>query len=225
MNFNLLFAQELIHPPKISFNRNSGAVGFSYDVRIWGWSTNGKVAYSTEYEWSEINQFINFVILDLITDSVLFRLVMNSFFLEDGNYSEVRDEALYNLNRASILNAMQTHNIIKHNLINRQEEIFQFPFIRNNLTYDCHITNIVYKEDEYGENNISKYSVLVTAGNRRKIINNFNPPPFVNEVFVKGYFPSPFENRIMVTIAEMSTYQYGPREYRFMGCHLGVGFE
>ena len=222
LNFNFLFAQDFVLPPKINFDQNSGIVGFSYDVRIWGWSRNGKVAYSTEYEWSEIFQNINFFILDLISDKILFQFHLG---YKDEDYGQVRDEALYDANRTLILNALRTHNIIRHDLIERQTEFLQFPFRRNNVLYDCRLINIVYVETEYGQNNLSRYAVSVIANEKRKIIGNFTTQPLVDEVYVKGYFLSPFENRIMVAAAEMSGYQYGPRGYRFMGCHLEVGFK
>ena len=162
LNAQFLPAQNFNIPPIVNIEEQSTAFGpISYNIRIWGWSTNGKVAYSTEYEWSEINQNINFVILDLITDRELFKIHMYSFYPENEDY-EVRDEALYILNRTSILNALQTHRIITHDLINQKTEFLQFPIRRNNLIYDCRIINTVYGKNEYDEEGIIKYSVLVT---------------------------------------------------------------
>jgi hypothetical protein len=217
-NVQFLFAQQLAFPPKIEFGRTSNANGpIRYDVRIWGWSANGKVAYSTEYEWSEIIPQINFIILDLVSDKTLFSLCINVDELYMNG--EIKIEDVYNLNRNSILNALK-----KYNIVEQRTEFLQFPIKRNNATYDCRITNVKQGENEYGDDKVLKYTVLVTMDNKRKIMGNFTPPPSVDEVYVKGCFLSPFENRAMVAVAEWSWYQYGTRRLIFIGCHLGVGF-
>jgi hypothetical protein len=223
INIHFLFAQNLVIPPKINIEHREAAFGpVLFDVRIWGWSNNGKVAYSTLYEWSEIIPSINFVILDLVSDRVLFKLRMSTY---DENFElRLRDEDIFNMNRTVILNALQTHNIILHNRIEQKTEFLQFPIRRNNLIYECQVINTEYGKNNNGENGVLGYSVMVTVNNKRKIIGNFIPP-FVDEINIKGYFLSPFENRIAVVVAEWGWYQYGAREYRFTGCHLDVGFE
>jgi hypothetical protein len=224
LNVRFLLAQGFVIPPQINIERQDTGFGpVLFDVRIWGWSNNGKVAYSTVYAWDGLGSSINFIILDLTSDNVLFELYMNSSFPDDEN-TRIKDEALFNLNRTSILNALQRYNIITHDLIEQQTELLHFPFRKNNLLYECHIIGIEYGKNEEGENKIIKYSVLVTANNRRKIIGNFTSS-FADVINIKGYFLSPFENRAMIVIAEWSGWQHGTREYRFIGSHLDVGFE
>ena len=215
-------AQELKFPQKINLFQYSqsasggGLYGFP-DTRIWGWSNNGKVAYSIERGIEgRGGQQIDFVIFDLIKDSVVIELKMDS---ED--HDGVSDEALYNLYKNNILNALRANNIIDEKV-----DFLRFPIARNNMIYNGHIIDIEYKKGVFNNNVVSRYKVSVTANNNRKIINSFNP--IISEtgyIYVCGYFLNPFENRALIIIAEKSRGFEGTELfYRFAGCHLGTGF-
>ncbi|MCL1813549.1 MAG: hypothetical protein FWG29_08520 [Treponema sp.] len=99
-------AQELAFPPKINLFQYTASIsqrplyGFP-NARIWGWSNNGKVAYSIETEVDgRGGQKIDFVVFDLISDETIFELKMDSF-----DHNDVEDEILYNLFRSDIANA------------------------------------------------------------------------------------------------------------------------
>jgi hypothetical protein len=216
-------SQKLAIPPKINFFQYTASIS-QHDLyglpstRIWGWSNDGKVAYSVAIGIEgRGGQIIYFVILDSVSDSEVFKLIMDSF-----DYNDVEDEALYNLSRVHILNALRMHNIV------RQETNFlPFPFKRNNRVYDCRITNVEYKDGEgfFDGGAVSRYNVLVTAGNKSKIINSFTPVGLTGFVYVCGYFLSPFENRALVVVAEEQWGHEGTElDYRLSGCHLEAGF-
>ena len=225
-NVNLLSAQEFNIPPKLDLFQHSVSttnrpLNTFPDVRMWGWSRDGKVAYSIEKENEGIGgKIIDFFILNLINDRVIFNLEMIGYDDMSGLYIPV--EALYNLHRITISNALRTHNIA-----GERNDFLRFPFRRNNIEYNSQITGIERRSSEFGFGNVvSRYTVLVTADNRRKVIANFN---VVNsetfEVYLAGYFLSPFENRILVVIAEEHwVWGDGAITYRFSGCNLGVGF-
>jgi len=219
----LLPAQELSFPPKINFFQHSRSAsgGMLYEIpnaRVWGWSNNGKVAYSIERQVDgRGGQKIDFIILDLITDDTVFELNMDSFDCNDAE-----DEALYNLFRANISNALRTNGIVQES-----PPFSAFPLARNNMTYNSQIINIERKNYDFGfETIILKYTVLVTADSKSKIIGNFAPVNTVTGyVYVCGYILSPFENRALVVIAEEHWGNEGTElTYRFSGCNLGVGF-
>jgi hypothetical protein len=142
--------------------------------------------------------------------------------MDSFDYNDVEDEALYNLSSVHILNALRIHNIV------RQETNFlPFPFRRNNTVYDCRITNVEYKDGEgfFDGGAVSRYNVLVTVGNKSKIINSFTPVGLTGFVYVCGYFLSPFENRALVVVAEEQWGHEGTElDYRLSGCHLEAGF-
>ena len=214
---------DLTLPPVVNLFQYSASIS-QHDLygipraRIWGWSNDGKVAYSVERGIEgRGGQIIYFVILDSVSDSEVFKLIMDSF-----DYNDVEDEALYNLSSVHILNALMMHNIV------RQETNFlPFPFRRNNTVYDCRITNVEYKDGEgfFDGGAVSRYNVLVTAGNKSKIINSFTPVGRTGFVYVCGYFLSPFENRALVVVAEERWGHEGTElDYRLSGCHLEAGF-
>jgi hypothetical protein len=223
LSVHFLQAQQLALPEKIDFFRYSVPVSYHLygfpDTRIWGWSNNGKVAYSIESEdIAKGGQTIEFVIIDIISDMVVFELKIDSF-----DHGEVEGETLYNLFGVSISNALQENGIVR-----QRTDFLRFPIIKNDTVYTCEIIDREYRRDNYNffDNNVSKYKVTVTANCRRKIINEFIP---VNEItrniYVCGYILSPYENRALVVIAEEYWGFEGTElTFRFSGCHLGIGF-
>ncbi|MDR0312900.1 MAG: hypothetical protein LBI14_04825 [Treponema sp.] len=221
-NLPNLSTQEFTFPPQINFFQYSKSTGSLYDfpnTRIWGWSNTGKIAYSIERHIDgRGGQIINFVVLDLITDEIVFQLNMDSF-----DHNDATDEALYDFYRATISNAFETHDII-----GQRTDFLQFPIRKNNMVYNSQIINVEQKEDEYGffENLVAKYTVEVTADNKKKIIGIFEPVSrMTSDVYVCGYVLSPFENRALIVVAEeFFAFEGNEVTYRFSGCHLGVGF-
>jgi hypothetical protein len=214
---------KLAFPPKINVFRYSKSVSEQHlygfpNVRIWGWSNNGKVAYSIERGVEgRGGQIINFVILDLVTDKTVFQQKMDS-----EEHNEATDEALYNLFASAISNALKTHDII-----GQKTEFSLFPFKKDNTSYDCRIINTEYKKYEFAfDKVVTKYSVEVTANEKSKIIGNLSPVnTATGHVYVCGYFLSPFQNRALVIVAEeFWGFEGTELMYRFSGCHLGVGF-
>jgi len=217
LQINLLQAQELLFPPRINIlDLDTGFGGVSFGIRIWGWSIDGKVAVSVENWVIEGGQSINFFILDLNSSDTLFYLGMHSFHSEG---IEIIDEALYNANSAEILNALQSHDIIK-----LPSEFLQFPINRDDIIYNAQIINIVHGADEFGDPGILKYDLLVITNDQKKSLRNF-VPFLVSEVSIMGYSLSPFENRIMIVVAELSWFQHGSRSLRFIGSYLASEFE
>ena len=223
LNLHFLSAQELSFPPKINFFQYSSSVsgrplnGFP-NARIWGWSNNGKIAYSIETEVEgRGGQKINFVIMDLITDDIVFELKLDSF-----DHDDLTNEALYNLFRTDISNALR-----KYTISAQRTDFSRFPIRKNDMVYDSRIINVEQKKNDFAfDNVVSKYTVSVTANGKTKTIGTFSPVNTITGyVYVCGYILSPFENRALVVIAEENWGFEGTElSYRFSGCHLGVGF-
>ncbi|MDR0447303.1 MAG: hypothetical protein LBH07_01395 [Treponema sp.] len=233
----------LVFPPRINFFRYSESSSKSLlygfpESRIWGWSGNGKVAYSTEAFTDGRGGFvIEFIIFDLTSDRKLFELRIDSY----DHYNEESDnhnwdsfknnsaavEDLYTLFSADILNALRIHNIIA----GQKTDFLSLPFRKNNMVYNSRIIAVEHRKDESGlglafDDIVSRYTVLVTADSKRKIIGNFNPVNSMTfHVYVCGYILSPFENRALLILAEEYWGFEGTElAYRLSGCHLGVGF-
>ena len=187
-------------------------------VRVWGWSKNGKIAYSIEGGLnSEASYQINFAVLDLVTNNESFNLTI----LIDIYPGSADDwaEVFFEEHRADIVNALITHEIIE-----QQTDFLPFPMLRNNNLYYAQITDTEHGEDEkwlLGDT-ILRYSLSVAANDRKKIIGTFKPFLWLADVDVCGYFLSPFENIILIVIAEdLGLYQHGGILYRFIGFQLG----
>jgi hypothetical protein len=221
-----LQAQNIELPPRIDFSQylvpgpNVKPVFGKPMARIWGWSTTGKVAYSIERHIDgRGGQIIDFVIFNLITDETDLNLKIDSFDLGD-NYGG-GFESMYNVYKNEILNAMRKYNIVR-----RETGFMPFPIINNNIRYNCFITNHEYGLQEYIEKYIARYTVTVAANGKRKNINTFNTNSgLTEEIYICGYFLSPYENRALIILGErFLAFEGLELSYRFSGCHLSIGF-
>lgn len=194
-------------------------------IRIWGWSKDGKVAYSTEYASDRGGYFLSFIIMNIITDEIIFQKEFDSW-----KYSDNRRETpaeVYVIERELILNAMKTHAIEGY-----QTYFREFPFKRNNFEYTSFAETELLTETEEPERIHLKYDIIVSRNGRNKIIKNVPEVsamlwPSAFTVFVCGYFLSPFENRALIVIAEATETKQVIVHYTyvFSGCHLNIGFE
>ena len=159
-------AQDFILPPQINLIQHSNFASSFHPVRyarIWGWSANGRVAYSIEGGLnSETGYQIDFVILDLITNNVLFNFT--DFSGSANNW--VEGEALFYVHKTSILGALRTYEII-----DQRTDFLPFPLIKNNIAYYAEIIDIEYGEDEHWQlgDTILRYTLSLTVDNRRKM--------------------------------------------------------
>ena len=226
LNIHFLFSQELTFPPKINLFQHSESQrrfnSFPH-ARVWGWSNNGKVAFSVESD-GVAGQIIGFFVFDMITNSNVFELIMRQ---HTHNYT-IRDEALYNFYANNILNALRIFNIISY-----QTEFLPFPFSVNNVEYNTHLI-VEYQKDQMalGRDDVdvvSRYTVVITANDRSKVIANFDglSNAFIStfSVYAAGYFLSPFESRALVVVAESFwVHSMFELRYRFIGFDLETGF-
>jgi len=226
LNTHLLFPQELIFPPKIELSQYTVPQVYFHDLpyaRIWGWSREGKVAYSVT-SITVAGQTVDFVILDLVTNNNVFELIMTQ---HNHGYA-IRDEDLYNFYAIEILNALKIHNII-----NEQTDFLPFPFIIDSIKYNVQLV-VEYQKDQRGLwpddiDVVMRYAVAVTANGRKRIVANFdalsNVFISVFSVYVAGYFLSPCESRVLVVVAERFwVHSMWELRYRFIGFNLDIGF-
>ena len=217
-------------PPGIDLFQYSASASGNFNMyeypsaRIWGWSTDGKAAISVERnEDGRGGKIINFFIIDLITDNIDFELKIDSFDHECyfANYSF---EDLFKTYNPTISSALRSNNIISE----QRNDFLSFPFRKNDITFNGQIIDLGYVEDEFGmfEEAVTRYSILLTAENRKKVIASFTPVSSVTGfIYVCGYFLSPFEDRIMIITAEEAFGYEGTRlNFRFNGFHLEVDF-
>ena len=205
-----LNAQSFNIPNSVNLFQHSVSSGAIYGfptVRIWGWSASGKIAYSIEREMAGIGgQIIEFNVFDAVSDELVSNFALDS----------------YEQDRVSITNALRANNIAEGGI-----SFEPFPIRRNNLEYTCSLANIEYSADNYGffPDNVSKYSVVVTANGRNKVVTTFSSGALTRKVYICGFILSPFENRALIVLAEERFVFEGTELfYVFAGCHLGTGF-
>ncbi len=197
-------AQDFTLPPAIPMQHDH----FRTAIRLWGWSRNGKVAYSIEGEMDGTGDYYNeFFIMDMITDEIIFQF--------DDAISYVFGPPKL---KEAIANTMRVHGIESV-----QSDFLSFPFRKDNFEYDCFVKTEYLPGSEELYDSPEKYDVVVSRNGKNKIIRtNSNPTAFLFGVC--GYFMSPFENRVLiVTYNHYLTHGYAA--YILSGCHLGVGFE
>lgn len=183
------------------------------DVRIWGWSRDGKVAVSTEVFFPMPGISVRYVILNLVNDRTLFEIKEDVCESDDGCRHETAEE-LYRARRNEIMSAMSEHGIIEHHT-----PFAQFPFVAGDHTYTARVTTgaavMVNDEEE------TRYSVIVSRNGRDKIIKRGSD--WLTNHEVQGYYKSPFEERILVVIGSQRA-SHGVLWF-FNGCHLTTGFD
>jgi len=217
---HFLPAQYLNFPPKVDLFQYVVSESFIHNIpsaRIWGFSEDGKIAFSIETMHPAVGQIIIFTIFDLVTNNNVFELITGQHI----HGSMGRDEALYNLYVTAILDALEIHNII-----NKNTEFLPFPFRINDIVYNIQIINVEYEQDSSDRGFdyvVSKYTVLLTANDKERIIANINISGSTTfNVYISGFFLSPFENRVMLVVAEIGFFHGEGRVigYRFIGFHL-----
>jgi hypothetical protein len=226
-NFTI-YSQTVPDPPVIDFFQYSDFEPMYKwsNIRIWGWSKDGKAAYSN-------NKFIDgrggvittVIILNLKTDAVLYRNSLDSIDFEDFDDYEERYNNAY---RNFIANY---RNICTQNGI----EFIQTDFKNLPIKHNARTVNIIIEKIEktgtreeweierYGK--IGSYKVIAKNQRRQKIIheNTFRNAAF--DVIVCGYFISPFEDRALVIVGEyVGVFEGKDVEYVLIGCHLSDGF-
>ncbi|MHC6203007.1 hypothetical protein ACYULU_07420 [Breznakiellaceae bacterium SP9] len=227
-----IYAQDSKVPEKIDFfqyivpkgiiydysHPYNGIYGFP-DVRIWGWSTNGKVAYSIERNREgRGGMSIHFIIFDLVSDTIDFEINIDSNDYTIDDIDENTAAYLYTLNKKNILNAIN-----KYKIIYKENRYLPLPARIKNVDYSCY-SNIEYENEPEFYDKIREYSIIVSRNNKNKIVKTAINVEAI-AVYICGYIKSPFEDRILiVTAEEKQGFEGSELYYYFVGCHLERGF-
>ncbi|MDR2870652.1 MAG: hypothetical protein LBV04_09400 [Deferribacteraceae bacterium] len=203
------------------------------EIRIWGWSSDGKLAYSLDREihvpmdFAQNWHYNNFYILDLVDDSYVEDIDMShATDHDDGDgiaahgSSEYGAEEELRQRKPSIINAMHMFKITRQGA-----ELMPFPATINGVKYEAELSNIISQDNDY-EQNVTQYTVNIIADGKRKVLGTFEIDGYdsIDNVHIAGYFYLPSANRIAVVLAEDDG-RFGHISYVLTGCHLGVGFE
>ena len=218
-------ASEISLPPIVNlfqYNENADYRFPSHEeYRIWGWSKDGKVAYS--YIMNDGGLTMKHVII--------FNLVDNSFIYNNQVSDWLTDEAYNHDNDGNAIdddgqiidfNAIykEFHNICIENGIEFvQTEYKRLPVVHNNKTFN--IIEDVLRKDVDGLDVVDRYQIVVETEGEIKIIQTAQEG-YTYNIFSLGYFISPFENRALLV---MGSHIVGGYLYNFfVGFDLDSGF-
>jgi hypothetical protein len=181
-------------------------------IRMWGWSRNGKAAYSIEfYVDGRGGTITTAIIFDFIDDRIVWENKIDSF------YTDYDINGFYNNFRAACKN---------YNIENINASFNNFPLKYKENIYNINI-DVVSEENTENDwyDSIKSFQIVVETQGRSKIINSTNDI-VATGIFPCGYFISPFENRALIIIGKsVRAFEGEDIEFIFIGCHLLIGFD
>jgi len=190
-------------------------------IKILGWSEDGKIAYLIiERHSLRTPLFVRFIIFDFVDNKIILQNITETTLYEIHSMHELFEYS-YNLNNIDNI-------LLEYNIKNIHVEYNQMPIHFNNKIYSIKvekITNdeIFMKYDDTEYKIVLNYSIIVETDGKEKIVlsKNFEYSDHIEEIYVCGYFISPFENRVLIIVAEKD-YTGHERELRyvFIGLHL-----
>ncbi|MBN1500045.1 MAG: hypothetical protein JW982_07820 [Spirochaetes bacterium] len=191
--------------------------------RLFGWSHDGKIAYSTETAIDGRGGVIfSYVIQDLKTDRIVWKFDDDSFDWED-NYSEsVKPVAEISFDlRLKILKKV----FREKNIVQSKSRFNKMPVIYKENVYNCDLIIKINENDTYGFQNMD-YKVLIRRNDGKSKILADQKNVRADRIYICGWFESPYEKRAAVVIAE-EKYVFEGNElfYSILGCNLIAGFK
>jgi hypothetical protein len=176
----------------------SRAYGFP-SFRIWGWSRDGKIAYSMEREVEGRGGVqIEFLVVDLVSDELLWDYPDDSNTWE--SYDEASDgsymEYAHKLAADSLQEALDGYQIIL-----APSDFLKLPITSSGRSYDVSIKTEKEKKASIGDA-IASYSVLISRDDKKAKVVTKSSEVKALAVYVCGYFASPYESRVAIVTAE-----------------------
>lgn len=198
-----------------------------------GWSKDGKFAYITEIDpggaWYDVTGFFRWVIQDTVTDKILWQSEggLEKGLPEDLLMSEDKEQ-IFKWVFPNMSKRYQPYFKKYGIILNTNLELSSFPLIYKKSNYQGSIID-VYRETEYEiPDLISKYKVILSRNNVKKIVNQYNNNhSAVLDVQIAGYIKSPYEPRIAIALVNVCRGWEGPPNpvgFSFIGSHLEKAF-
>ena len=213
-------AQEFSLPPVVDlfqFN-NDYSSPFMVDYRIWGWSRDGKVAYSvTGHDGGITSLYFNIVdYFSADSQAVNYWENFDDFNTDEDGYH--LDE---NGNRIDFNDIYRDfYNIcIEQGIEFVQSGYRRLPIVHNNRTNNVNLA--LAKQEMDGVDIVESYTVIVEAHGER-FVHTAPQEGYTLDAFLLGYFLSPFENRALIAMGK-SVFGGYIQDF-FLGCDLDIGF-
>ena len=220
-------AQEITLPPVVELYQYQNEYSPSNEsgFRFWGWSKDGKVAYS--YDFSDGGETASNVRIFNFFDNteILDKSFSQTYYYEAGNdldENNKKNEMIINYNAFFL----EFSNACKANGIELvQAEYRQLPIVHNNKTYKVvmEIGKRVLNAWDPDFLVVDNYRIFVDTDGKRKVVREAEDEYPAFNIFLLGYFISPFENRALLVMGKhiIGGYVWAS----FVGCDLNSGFD
>jgi hypothetical protein len=201
--------------------RPEGAYGFPV-FRLWGWSRDGKVAWSMEREVEGRGGVtIEYVVQDLVSDEVLWNYPDDSGAWDAYDPEADGSEAEYSYRHvaAGLREALDAFRIVQG-----PAKFERFPIKSAGRSYGVDIRIDQKQATDFGEG-VAAYTVRITRDDRKAKEAKKATGAEALSVYACGYFASPYESRVAIVSAEERFVFEGTEMfYSLSGCNLKVGF-
>lgn len=207
--------EPLTEKVRAHFNENDIFNSFP-DLYVLGFSIDGKIAW-IEKVFNEGAGFesLVFTIQNIVTDENVYSIKTNS---EEINGSL---ETFVNLKKKEILSALQKYKI------NISDVTFKsFPSTIGDAKFNVEITDYENDSEYFMEGSSVKYKCEATKEGVGKKTLYSKEDHYIYNAYVCGYLKSPYENRIVVIVAE-ECIGFEGKDIRFVftGCDLTKGYK
>lgn len=220
------FCQASALPDPIELFQYSRAPGRAYGfpvLRFWGWSKDGKIAYSMERAIEGRGGVqIEYVIQDLVSDEVLWTYPDDSDTWDsydetvDGSYAE------YSFKHAA---AVVGQSMDVYDIVAGPSEYRKLPVVSGGRGYEVAVKAEKEKRESV-EDAIASYSVIITRDDKKSKAVMESSDVKALAVYACGYLASPYESRVaIVTAEERFVFEGTEMFYTISGCNLKVGFK
>jgi hypothetical protein len=183
-------------------------------VRMWGWSKNGKVAYTVEKEQEGRGGYITAAtIFDSVDNVVSWEREIDSIDITGDKETEAADYDRFYQDFKKIC--------IENGIKFVQVEFKKLPIRHNNRTFNAAIEIIEEEENELRLlDKIDRYTVSVETQGEWKAIKEKNDV-WAFHVLLCGYFISPYEDRVLIVTGErVPAFEDVDINFYFIGCDL-----
>jgi hypothetical protein len=185
---------------------------------MWGWSKNGKAAYTVEKEQDGRGGSITTaIILDFIDNVVLWKREIDSIDVTGNKETEAADYNRFYRNFRRICSENGIEFV--------RAEFKELPIRHNNQTFNAAIEIIEEEETELRLlDKIDRYTVRVETQGKRKTVKE-KTDVWAFDVLLCGYFVSPYEDKVLIVTGErVPAFEDVDIDFYFFGCDLSDGF-
>jgi hypothetical protein len=212
-----------------------------------GWSKDGFFAYAEYAEYTRGSTGIDKInrsavcIMNTITDEIVEEIVNETWLMYNIKYTDealkdISFEEFWQIKENDITSLLKKYNIVscpdmELSNIDRLKELYGISVYLEDSCYDWKEDPLNEDHDPYWSNIFSpyyySYNLVANRKEKTKIIGKVGTVFTTGEII--GYYKSPFENRIIVYIKsrmdESSPAYIDSSFYKYIGCHLIVGFK